>query len=235
MHAGFPWTTRIIGFMALATLMIPLCILRHHRRPTKPRQLLDVHAFKETPYLTTLVASVFIFAGIFCPYIFISSFGLIKLQLSPDLSFYLTSILNVGSFFGRLVIGGLASKYGAWRTSHSMIIICGILAFGLIGVHNLGGTIVFAVLYGFFSGGLLVVIGAIMVSLSPSLDLIGTRFGMLCGGVAFAELVGAPIASALGHVERGEFLGIQLWTGCTLIIAGVMMSWPHFLLAKKNG
>lgn len=223
-----------MGFIALATLIIPLILLKHHRRPPKPRQLLDLTAFKEIPFLFATLAGIFIFAGLFVPYVFLSTFGLVKLHLSPDLAFYLTSILNAGSFAGRLIIGALATKYGPWRAYNSTVFVCALLILAWIGVHDLAGTLAFAVLYGFFSGGLVVVIGAVMPSLSPSLAVLGTRYGTMSGPPAFAELVGGPIASALGDVAGGDFLGIQLWGGCALVIAGVVLLVPHYLLAKKN-
>jgi MFS family permease len=52
--------------------------------------------------------------------------------------------------------------------------IAGILTFVAIIIDNLGGVVVFAILYGFVSGALVPLPNAIIASLTPNMALIGT-------------------------------------------------------------
>jgi MFS family permease len=69
-----------------------------------------------------------------------------------DLSFYLLSILNAGSAFGRVIPGLIADRYGALET----IIICtltsALLGYTWSAVHSLAGLVVISIIYGFTSG-----------------------------------------------------------------------------------
>ena len=51
---GFGWATRVIGFIALVTLGIAIAIIRPLGRRTR-RQLLDLDAFRSTPYVSFLI------------------------------------------------------------------------------------------------------------------------------------------------------------------------------------
>ena len=49
-EVGFGWGVRILGFMALATQMIPLAFMKMRFKPPKARQAIDLTAFRDGPY-----------------------------------------------------------------------------------------------------------------------------------------------------------------------------------------
>lgn len=114
-HAvGFPWAMRIVGFISLA-LLLPACFMVVPRSwPRRigniPRE--DVIAgLKDIRYWLTVAGMLFVMWGMFIPFYYIPLFAM---DNGIDASFAnaLISILNVGSFVGRIVSGALADKVG---------------------------------------------------------------------------------------------------------------------------
>ncbi|KAJ5727398.1 hypothetical protein N7493_005218 [Penicillium malachiteum] len=62
---GFGWTVRIMGFVSLGTLLIPMTVSKMRVKPAGVRRLFDLSAFRDGPYL--LFKSE---AGIICTAIF---------------------------------------------------------------------------------------------------------------------------------------------------------------------
>lgn len=50
-QVGFGWSVRILGFTALATLLIPIAVMKMRVKPAKPRSLIDWSAFTDVPYV----------------------------------------------------------------------------------------------------------------------------------------------------------------------------------------
>ena len=62
------------------------------------------------------------------------------------------AIMNGSSILGRILPNLLAQKIGLYNTFVPISFCTGALIFALYGVKNAGGTVVIAVIYGFFSG-----------------------------------------------------------------------------------
>ena len=100
---GLPWATRVLAFVMLATLTIPIAAMRMRTKPPAKRRLVDPAALREVPFVVFCIASFFSFMGLYIPFFFIDQFALQKLGIGSDLAFYLLPLLNAGSFFGRIV------------------------------------------------------------------------------------------------------------------------------------
>lgn len=114
-HAvGFPWAIRIVGFISLA-LLLPACFMVIPRSLPKgsagiPKE--DVIAgLKDIRYWLTVVGMLFVMWGMFIPFYYIPLFAIDK-GIDSSFANALISILNVGSFIGRIVSGALADQVG---------------------------------------------------------------------------------------------------------------------------
>lgn len=56
---GFPWATRILGFISLVTLWFSILVMKPRIKPRGKRKLWDFSALKETPYLLFCLAMFF--------------------------------------------------------------------------------------------------------------------------------------------------------------------------------
>lgn len=151
--------------------------------------------------------------------------------MAEPLAFYLVSILNAASVPGRIIPGLLARHLGHLSILLGSAIISGLLSLCWIAISDSGGLIVFAVLYGFFSGTFVALPAVALTTLTPNLETLGTRMGMcsvLCG---LGSLCGSPVAGAiLDHT--GLYLGIQLYSGISIGATGVLLLFARLL--RKN-
>ena len=58
-RVGFPWTVRIIGFIALGLLCIPCAILQMRTIPPTKRKLIDFSTFTELPLVLFIIGGFF--------------------------------------------------------------------------------------------------------------------------------------------------------------------------------
>ncbi len=79
-----------------------------------------------------------------------------------------------------------------------------------------GAIIAFAVLFGFSSGGF-IGLGPALVAQISDIRQIGVRTGTAFAVQAFGALTGAPIAGAITSAANGDFLGLQLFCGFTMV------------------
>ncbi|KAL8685477.1 MAG: hypothetical protein Q9218_007737, partial [Villophora microphyllina] len=100
---GFAWTTRVLGFISLATLLVPVCVMRDRGIPKQRHKLFDPKAFKDLPFLLSCAAMFFADTGFFGPIFYIQSYGIEALGIAPSLGFYLVSILDAASVPDRII------------------------------------------------------------------------------------------------------------------------------------
>ena len=104
-----------------------------------------------------------------------------------------------------------------------------ILCFAWISVKSSASVIVFGILYGFFSGACVAVCTIVGAALSPDLERLGTRMGMLSVPMALGLLIGTPVAGAL---IQESYIALQVYSGSCMLVATL-----SFLLtrATKSG
>lgn len=219
-RVGFPWATRAMGFISLVTLVISIGTLRARLPPPKQaRSLLDLSAFKNLPYTLFSIGLFLSFAGLYIPIFYIISWAHEHAHITEDLSFYMLSVLNGASVFGRIIPGMLADRFGGLELMIGCCTIAGILAFIAIIIDNLGGMIVFAILYGFVSGALVSLPNAVVASLAPNLALMGTWMGMSFCFAATGILIGNPIAGTIIDIPENRFASGFIFSGSLIMAA----------------
>jgi predicted MFS family arabinose efflux permease len=233
---GFGWTTRVIGFMILATLAVPLTVIKVRVIPAKKRKLVDWVAFTEPAYVLFILGGLVTFMGLYVPFFYIQYFSVSTGVTDSNLGFYLLAILNTASVAGRTIPNFIADKTGPFN----MIVPCGfaagVIIFGLIGTHSVAAIVVISILYGFFSGTFVSLPPACFVLLSPNRGLIGTRMGMGFAIISIGGLIGTPIAgvvlNAHGWVAVWAYAGATASAGSLLMGASRMVRSRGKLIAK---
>jgi MFS family permease len=220
---GFAWATRVIAFIMLGTLIIPLAVMRVRIQPAKKRPLFDKTALKEPPFVLFAVGAFFGFIGIYIPFFYMPSFALKKIPgVTADFSIYTIAILNAGSTLGRIAPNYLADKTGPLNMIVPCALISAILAYCWIAVENKAGMIVFCILYGFFTGSFVSLPPTTIVTLSPRLEIVGTRMGMVFLICGLGLLIGTPVGGAILGAG-GNFLGLQLFCACTIVASAAIL------------
>lgn len=229
---GFPWAVRIMGFMALGMLSIPLLTMKVRTKPPGKRAIFDKTAFTEPSVFTFMFSGFFGYIGLLIPFFYIPFTASAKGYASEDLSFYLLPMLNAASIFGRVIPAIVADKVGPLNMLIPTSIVTAVIAYCVIAVDNFGGIIAIAVFYGLSSGTYISLPPAIFVQLTPhdKRHLIGTRMGMGFTIMGLGILIGTPVAGAIAG-SKNNFTGVYIWSGTTLVAACLGFLFVRYLRA----
>lgn len=225
---GFPWATRAVGFVVLATCCISVATMRVRFPPTQKSTLLQLSAFKEIQYDLHVTAIFLGFLGFYIFPVYIQPYALQNGYISNHLGFYLVSIINACSTLGRLLPNFLADRVGPFNVLITQESITALLAYCWVAAHNTGSIIAVSALYGFFSGILVSIAPVALMTITTDLRVFGTRLGMLLAIVSIGMLIGTPISGAIIN-DTGSYLGIQLFCGSCFALSTLLLLMIRFL------
>lgn len=219
---GFGWGVRVVSFIALA-LLTAGCFLVKERLPSRKTKFFLPKAFFEPHYICITAAGFFLFLGIFTPFFYLPDYAMSHGMDSLHAS-YLIAILNGASFPGRVVPGILSDKLGRFNMYLLAAVVTAILLFCWPQCKSHGAIYAFAVLYGFFSGG---IVSGNAISLASSTDNpqnVGTYMGQALPIISLASLIGPPISGAFlarygGYAELAVFSGVACIVGAIGVVA----------------
>lgn len=225
---GFPWATRALGFLCFGTICISLSLMRIRFAPKEKRKLYQFSAFKDPGYCLFAAAMFLGFLGFYNFLYYVQSYAIDTGITGNKLGFYLLSMLNAASTFGRIAPNFVADHTGPINMLTPAVTITSILAFVWIRVHTVPGIIVLAVFYGFFSGGYVSLPPVVMASMTPDVRDLGTRLGMVFAITSIGLLIGTPIGGAILS-DTHSYLGVQLFTACCLLASAMLMAILRFV------
>ena len=218
---GFGWTVRILGFIMLA-LLLPAAAGIRARLPPRMDHFFLPAAFKEVHFCLLTGALFVAMMGIFTPLFYLPTYA-VEHDMSTRLSLYLLAIVNAASFFGRVIPGIMADKFGRLNAFCAAALGTGILAICWQKIVTNAGLIVFAVLYGFFSGAVVSLMSVCFAQVPKNPQDIGTYMGMSMFIVSFAALIGPSINGALvthynSFDQAADFSGVVILIGGFLVL-----------------
>ncbi|KAH6887048.1 monocarboxylate permease [Thelonectria olida] len=222
-QVGFPWAVRCVGFIALATFVIPLTVLRMRVRLPKPRAVVDWSSFRDAPFMLFTLGVLIGFIGQTALLFYISFYPAERGFTDTSLAFYTAAIFNAGSILGRILPNALSDRIGVFNTMAPLTVLLGVTMLCLLAVRNAAGMVVEAVVTGFFSGIIVALPPVCFRVLTENKSMIGTRIGQgfAIGGLGL--LAGGPGAGAvLGNVEPLNWTGLWVYGGVTVCIAGLI-------------
>lgn len=217
---GFPWTIRAMGFMIFATTIMASFLLKPRLPPSKRIAIVHLPSLRDPILMVFSCATLFGFAGMYVPIFYVQAYA-ISQGVDSNLAFYLVSILNAGSTFGRIIPNFLADKIGPYNIILWCATCCTILIFSWTRITSQSGLLAFCVIYGFCSGAFVSIPPACVARITPDLSIIGSRLGLsffICG---FGILIGTPVAGAILEITTTEnqYLGLQLFSGAMMTIS----------------
>ncbi|KPM34231.1 hypothetical protein AK830_g12337, partial [Neonectria ditissima] len=229
-QVGFPWMMRTMAFMFLALLTVA-CLTVKSRLPPRPRAFVLMEyldGLRDIRMSVTVLGFFFFMWGMFLPF----NYVLLQAEaagVSQTLIPYLLPILNAVSIFGRILPGLVADKIGRYNVMIAIMFISALFCLAVwIPVKDTAGILVFAIIFGFSSGG--------YVSLAPTLiaqisDIrqIGTRVGTAFAIQSFGALTGSPIGGAIVKAQHGDYLGLQLFSGCAMMTGVVVIITARYI------
>jgi predicted MFS family arabinose efflux permease len=219
---GFGWTTRTIGFLILATQILPIMCMRVRVLPAKSRSLLDLQAFLIPAYALDVFGFFIGFIGLYMPFFYAQVYAIQKHITNEDLAFYLLAIMNATSMFGRIIPNYIADRVGPFNVVIPFALVTGVLCYCFIAATSSASIIVLIAFYGFFSGTFVSLPPTIMMHLSHNArDKIGTRLGQSFACIALGVLIGTPIGGAI--LDKSGFTSVWVFGGSMLIASAVIL------------
>ncbi|KAJ5774890.1 hypothetical protein N7457_009786 [Penicillium paradoxum] len=232
---GFPWTMRIVGFVMIPCFLFscvsakspiaPVSNAENEENATEPKSKPPNHKAEaldllRKPSLQLLCLAMFItYFGMFSPFFYTTSYA-VDQGFSTSLAFYTVSIVNGASFFGRIVPGIVADKYGKFNCCILANIFAGIIALCWTKVTSVAGLVIWSAAYGFASGGILSLQQACAGQVASATTL-GLAIGSVSGSTALSAMANVPISGAL--VENYGWLSLSIFSGASLIVGGVLL------------
>ncbi|EMD00764.1 hypothetical protein BAUCODRAFT_62029, partial [Baudoinia panamericana UAMH 10762] len=220
---SFEMSMRIAGFVMLPLWVICVLTIRPPlKQPEKLEDGVDLSALGKPPFILLCCGLFFALFGFTTPLYFTSAYA-VSLGMSPSLAFYLSSILNGASLFGRVLPGVVADRWGKFNMLAASAFAAGIVAFCWTAATSVAGVIVWAIMFGFTSGAILSLQIACATTLADK-DSAGAAVGIAMGSTSLAMLFGSPIAGQL--VDYG-YLATAMWSGAAFIVGA------GFLIASR--
>ncbi|KXG50743.1 Major facilitator superfamily domain, general substrate transporter [Penicillium griseofulvum] len=242
-NIGFSWSMRIVGFVMIPCFIFSCAVARSPDLPTtnvesrNSNQVGDENITEEKderrnhkgealallrkPSLQLLCLAMFItYFGMFSPFFYTTSYAVEK-GFSTSLAFYTVSIVNGASFFGRVLPGVIADKYGKFNCCIIATISAGIIALCWTKVTSVAGLIIWSAAYGFASGGILSLQQACAAQVATSTTL-GLAIGTVTGSTALSAMANVPISGAL--VEKYGYLALSMFSGASLLLGGFLLT-----------
>nr|POE80086.1 aspyridones efflux protein apdf [Quercus suber] len=241
---GLNWTTRVFGFIMLATSVLAIILLRPGNDIPEPQfrtvtanspAFLDLSAFREPPFAFLCAGLFFVELGYWIPPFTITPYAQLSLGTGAGYAFYLLAILNAGSIMGRILpafVAQVRSVGPAWTLVAGSLAL-GILVLCWIAIFTTTGITIWAVLTGFMSGIAVSIPSSVVTSLS-AFKQVGTRSGMMWTVVAFASLIGAPIAGVLVDTSTNSYKWGQLFSGLSIVTGSAMLCVPAVYIQRKR-
>ncbi|KAI4593526.1 hypothetical protein KJ359_009212 [Pestalotiopsis sp. 9143b] len=232
---GFPWTVRLLGFISLVFCIFAIVVTRPKYKKTtlaaavaseegaakkarSIRSIIREAQLGERRYLVYVVAVFFNNVAFFEPLYYIEGYAEAHGMAGMAVTGYLLAILNGSSILGRLAPAAMARRLGPVNTFIVIYFLSGASVFYWVSARNAAGNIAFAVLYGFFSGGVVAFQPVVLTCFTDDLAYLGTRLGALSIMKGIGSLAGPPIAGAILQ-GSGGYLGVQLFTGFAIMVS----------------
>ncbi|KAH8904899.1 monocarboxylate permease-like protein, mch4 [Coniochaeta sp. PMI_546] len=223
-QVGFPWAVRCVGFVALATFIVPLTVMRARVRVPEARAVVDWSAFRDAPFMVFTLAVLVAFIGQTVLLFYISFYPADRGLTDTSLAFYIAAIFNAGSVLGRILPNALSDRIGVFNTIAPLTVFLGVTILCLLAVRNAAGMVVEAIVTGFFSGIVVALPPVCFRSLTKNPSMFGTRIGQGFATAGIGLLIAGPSAGAiLGSVELLNWTGLWVYGGVTVCIAGVIL------------
>ncbi|KXS97744.1 hypothetical protein AC578_3191 [Pseudocercospora eumusae] len=240
-HDGisFGWSMRIVGFVLIPLLALALLCLRRPKKPegesdagrtseekVKPNK--DFSKLKQPAFIFMCLGLAIAYFGFFAPLFYVSVYAT-HLGFSENLAFYLVSILNGASLFGRILPGIFADKFGHFNILTSSAFFSAIVVFCWTKATSVAGLIVWSVACGFTSGAIMSLQLACATTLADE-STRGLALGVTMASVSLTGLFGTPIAGEL--VEKG-YLALSGFAGAMLILGAIFIGCARFSRNRK--
>ncbi|KAK1808929.1 hypothetical protein LTR12_016711 [Friedmanniomyces endolithicus] len=237
---GFPWAMRIAGFV-----MLPLCafVIATVRPPLpspaqqqgahghaeaghggvklgsgekgKPKK--DLSMLRKQPFILLATGLAIAKFGFFVPLFYISTYA-VAIGMTPTLAFYLVSIVNGASLFGRVLPGIVADRFGHFNMLAASAFAACIITFCWTTATS--------------AAGLMAILSLQLACATTLADpsSAATVVGAVMGSTSLASLFATPIA---GELIKNGYIAPSCFAGAMLLVGGCSIAGSRFSQSRS--
>ncbi|KAJ7130716.1 major facilitator superfamily domain-containing protein [Mycena filopes] len=220
---GFGWGVRISGLMTAVVCCIACATVTRYAPPKQRGATVKLsETFKDSRFVLLAGGSSLVALGLFIPFFFIVDYAHDLAISSHNISIVL-AVMNAGGVIGRIAPAYLSDTIGRFNLLVPAAFLSGLLCvvFWLF-ARSIVPLMLFAAAYGFSSGAFISVITPCVAQISD-IRQIGSRIGILYSIISFPSLVGGPAAGALLEAGKGQYTGMILFAGSTVIAGSFLI------------
>ena len=220
---GFAWAVRVVGFITLVALSLPVSLMRMRVKPAAARDLIDWSAFADLPFVWFAIATSVGFMGINAFQIFFAFYAAEQQITTTAFAFNLVSIYNGMSAVGRIIPNAVSDKVGQWNILAPATLACSAVYFCAMATHSKGPMIGITLLGGFFLGVLTALPPVCFAILTKDKSKLGTRIGTGFALIAPGVLIGGPGAGGiLQRTDPLDWRGLFIFAGTAMFVCSMM-------------
>ncbi|KAJ9155264.1 Riboflavin transporter mch5 [Pleurostoma richardsiae] len=219
-QVGWGWSIRIFAFLCLVLCGTGNILIRSRLPPAKNASAHpDFRIFRNRPFLFCTIAVFVLELALFIPLTYISSYAR-REGFSEAFSYQILPLLNAGSAVGRALPGYWCDRIGPFNANMITSVLCAItcLAIWLPAGSTTPGLIIFALSFGFASGGNICLTPVCVGRLCRTQEY-GRYYATCYTIVAVACLIGIPIGGNILSATNGNYWSLILFTGVTYAVS----------------
>ncbi|KAG0645383.1 Aspyridones efflux apdF [Hyphodiscus hymeniophilus] len=217
---GFGWGVRTAAFIMLPLLAAACLAIRlPARAPSSLKPKPDLSVVKNPILILLALGLFFIYLGLFSPFFYVTSWTISR-GLDANMAFYMVSIINAASLFGRIIPGLLADRFGAYNMMILSALFSGLVCCCWTTATSMSGIVVLSLAYGFSSGAVIGLQGACSAQIvEPS--QYGVTMGFVMAILSVAGLLGSPINGWI--LGQWGFTGLSLFSGLAMLVGMLVL------------
>ncbi|KAI7899873.1 major facilitator superfamily domain-containing protein [Cokeromyces recurvatus] len=223
-NLGYQWALRIVGFISFVLLSISVFTVR----PLNPPQKSDIKIFNLQPFRNIQFNLLFAiqFIGNFAfnvPSSFLPAYA-DYLGLDPWIGTNMSAIISGVMIVGKISSGFISDFVGRANMTFITTTLTGVMCLAVwLVVTTPAGIWAFAAMFGYFGGGYLVMVPALLGQVI-GMDDIEAANGLLFFAWFFGGLFGSPICSALINDASGHptYNYAIIFGGVLMVFAGLL-------------
>ncbi|KAG2010418.1 monocarboxylate permease [Coprinopsis cinerea AmutBmut pab1-1] len=232
---GYGWGVRVCGLIsALGCVASAFMVTTKYPPQGKSIPFFDLKSILDLKFALLVIGCCFVALGLFAPFFFIVEYAR-HLSIPNTTAFYVLAVMNAGGVFGRIAPAYLSDRVGRFNLLFPSALFSGLSCLvGWFWTKDLVGVMVFAAVYGFWSGSFISLITPCVAQIS-NLGEIGTRIGMLYTIISVPSLIGGPTAGAILGLQHGSYVGMILYSGCTVVLGSGFILATRLVIERRWG
>lgn len=214
---GWRQTLRILALIVFVGMSLCSKLIRRKlpKVITHSSVINNLHYFRQRNFSVLYLSMFLSTLGYMMPFTYIVKYSIIH-DISVAKSVLLLSFIGVASALGRVGLGLVADKFDKIITFRMCMLIGGISTICWMWCTVYYALIIYAIVFGFFAGGLISLMPVVCAHLFGTMDL-GNIMGLLYTASAVGNLLGAPLAGVLYDVTGSYTIPIVVAGACMVV------------------